>query len=357
MIKTALLNDIPQMRAVNLLNYIEVSRFLGVEPYAMLREAKIAPSAIADPETWIAATSIVELYEETAKRAGCLHFGLLMAECRSFDTLGPVSLLLQQQTTARSIVEALAQYERQISDIVLLALEDDGETALISVDFVPKYGQRQTVEATVAVVYRSLNELMVGRWRPERIHFRHFAPPDLAAHRRIFRCPVEFDSDFDGISCSSESLDLTNACGSPGLAVHAERFLDMLAVQRPRGSATNSTRHTINLLLSHSHATMDKAADNLGLHPRALQRLLEKEGTSFVALLNETRREMALRYLITSDHSLGQISNLLGYSSPSSFSRWFVGEFGKAPAAWRSAGRAETDLLPAPRRASALGMH
>lgn len=342
MVKSVRLDDLPQMRAVNLLNYIEVSRFLGVEPYAMLRKAKIAPAALVDPETSIAAIEIVKLYEDTAEKARFPYFGLLMAECRNFDTLGPVSLLLQQQPTARSIIEALVQHERQINDIMLLSLEDDGETALIGIDFVPGYGLRQIVEAEVAIIYRSLNEVMAGRWRPESIHFRHFAPSDLATHHRIFRRPVEFNSNFDGISCSSESLDLSHSGGNPGLAVHAGKFLDMLAAQRPRGSVTNSIRHTINLLLNHSQATIDKAADNLGLQPRSLQRMLEREGTSFAALLNERRRELALRYLMTSDHSQVQISNLLGYSSQSSFARWFVGEFGKPPAAWRRAS------LPAP---------
>jgi AraC-like DNA-binding protein len=50
---------------------------------------------------------------------------------------------------------------------------------------------------------------------------------------------------------------------------------------------------------------------------------------------------------MTSDHSQAQISNLLGYSTQSSFARWFVGEFGKPPAAWRRAERAEAALLPA----------
>jgi AraC-like DNA-binding protein len=175
-------------------------------------------------------------------------------------------------------------------------------------------------------------------------------------HRRVFRCPVEFNCDFDGISCSSRSLDLSHSCGNPGLAVHAERFLDMLAAQHPRGSVTNRTRHAILLLLNHSQATMDNAADNLGLHSRSLQRMLEREGTSFAALLNETRREMALRYLITSDHSQAQISDLLGYSTQSSFTRWFVGEFGKPPAAWRSADRAEAALLAEPCWPAPLGM-
>jgi len=33
---------------------------------------------------------------------------------------------------------------------------------------------------------------------------------------------------------------------------------------------------------------------------------------------------------------LAQVAVLLGYGSPSTFTRWFSGEFGMAPSAWRS---------------------
>ena len=49
-------------------------------------------------------------------------------------------------------------------------------------------------------------------------------------------------------------------------------------------------------------------------------------------------RRAAVRYLGTSNHSVTDVGLLLGYSTLSSFSRWFTIEFGKSPAAWRSAG-------------------
>jgi AraC-like DNA-binding protein len=80
---------------------------------------------------------------------------------------------------------------------------------------------------------------------------------------------------------------------------------------------------------------------NLGMHPRALQRHLDREGRTFAMLLNEVRRELALRYLASPTHSVGSVAQMTGYATPSSFSRWFASEFGMSPAQWRAEERAE----------------
>jgi AraC-like DNA-binding protein len=36
-------------------------------------------------------------------------------------------------------------------------------------------------------------------------------------------------------------------------------------------------------------------------------------------------------------YSMARIAGLLGYSVPSSFTRWFAAEFGATPATWRQA--------------------
>ena len=52
-------------------------------------------------------------------------------------------------------------------------------------------------------------------------------------------------------------------------------------------------------------------------------------------LLNEVRRELVERYLRDSSHSNTAVAELMGYSTLSSFTRWFVSEYGLPPGAWR----------------------
>lgn len=330
---------VPQVRAVVLSAYVDVVRGLGADPFAMLRHARIRPEELTDPETRLAAATVTRLAEDTAREAGCETLGLLLAEHRNFASLGPVSLLLQHRANLREAFASLAKHRHMISDVIDYVLEDDGETAMLRAEVTHGCALRQTTEFTVAVMFRALREMSDGRWQPESIHFRHSAPADLNTHRRTFGVRIEFDSEFDGIACQSASLDVANRSANDVMARHAEQCLELLAGQRLTSTVTGQVRRAINSLLSRCNVTMESVADNLGLHPRMLQRLLEKEGATFAALLNEVRRDLAVRYLSASNHSVTDVGILLGYSTLSSFSRWFTVEFGKSPASWRNAER------------------
>jgi AraC-like DNA-binding protein len=68
---------------------------------------------------------------------------------------------------------------------------------------------------------------------------------------------------------------------------------------------------------------------------RTLQRRLQEEGSGFVEILNETRRELALQYIQDDSLPLKEVSYLLGYSDVSNFSRAFKRWTGKAPSGAR----------------------
>ena len=328
-----------QVRAAALTNYFEVARFVGLDPYEMLRRAKISPTALDDPDNLLPARNAGDLLHDSALLSSCQHFGLLLAESRSLASLGPISLLLSHQGTARDVLEAIVRYQKVLNEVIVLSIEEADGEAILRAGISGAY-RPQSIELLLGVTCRTISELVGGRWHPDCAHFIHPAPGDLVVHRRVFQCPLIFDSDFNGLVCSSASLDAPNPSAESVMARHAQRYLDML-VPDAIGSVTERARRALFLLLPAGRATLEHLAHNLDLHPRSLQRTLEKEGKTFASLLNEVRRELALRYLSTSTHSITLIAHMTGYSSASSFTRWFAAEFGVAPAQWRAEERME----------------
>ena len=90
-------------------------------------------------------------------------------------------------------------------------------------------------------------------------------------------------------------------------------------------------------LLPSGHPTMDGVARALAVSTRTLQRRLREEGTSYRAVLGQTRESLARHYLTSSALSTAEISFLLGYEEPNSFYRAFRGWTGETPDAVRSA--------------------
>jgi AraC-like DNA-binding protein len=337
---------LPQVRAAALTNYVEVARFCGLDPDRMLRRARINPAILTDPDDPVAANVIGKLLEASAREGRCDAFGLLMAESRNMASVGAVGLLLKFQGTARDVIEAIIRYQALMGDALLLAMDDDCGTTTIRLDVETEVGGHQGIDLLMGFTCRTISEVVSGRWHPESAHFVHAEPDDMTIHRRVFQCPLVFDSDFNGLACPSAWLDAPNPAAQSVMAEHAQRYLDMLIPKPADGSVTERARRSIYLLLPAGRATLDQVADNLALHPRTLQRLLDQEKRTFATLLGDARRELALRYLSNSTHSVAAIAQMTGYSSPSAFTRWFAGEFGVAPAAWRAEGRGEQGRTP-----------
>lgn len=334
-----------ELRAVTLSGYLEVASLVGLDGYWMLRHAGIPASALDNPDNRLPAAIVVRLFEQSARRSGREDFGLLMAESRSFASLGAISLLLDRLANIREVLGALGAYRRHMNDIVAIDLEEHADTALIKIGFIPEFAKVQLTDFAVALGCTVLSGASRGIWRPATVHLTRAAPPDQTPWRRFFQAPVEFESQFNGFACAVGSLDIASPNADPQMARHAEQLLQLVPLPRENSPASDRVRRAIVLLLPNGQARLDPVAAQIGLAPRALQRSLEAEGTTFAGLLGEVRRELAQVYL-DGAQSITAVSEQLGYASPSAFTRWFASEFGTSPHAWRSDRRALEDAPP-----------
>jgi AraC-like DNA-binding protein len=318
-----------------LTGYADVARSAGLDPFDMLRRAGIGRRFLDDPENRYPADLVVTLLEESAVRSKCRSFGLLMAESRSFANLGPLSLLLQHLPTIDDVLRALIQYRRLMNDVITLKCERGGEASVIRWVIAPRYGTPQVIDLIVALGYLVLRGASQGRWTAEAVHFTHSPPGDLSAFRRIFAVRLEFESEFNGYSCSTASLRNRTAAPDPAMEGNARRLLNLVPFPLENAPAADRVRHALAVLIPIGRATVGPVAADLGVSPRTLQRSLALEETSFAFLLSEARKDMAQHYLANTRHSIGVVAALLGYSSSGSFSRWFVSLFGKSPLGWR----------------------
>ncbi|RMF11330.1 MAG: AraC family transcriptional regulator [Alphaproteobacteria bacterium] len=81
--------------------------------------------------------------------------------------------------------------------------------------------------------------------------------------------------------------------------------------------------------LANETLTMKRVASSLNMSQRSLQRKLQEEGTSYRAILNEARRELAASYAMNEELSATEISYLLGFSNPAQFATTFRNWHGK----------------------------
>ena len=330
--------------------YLPAARFVGLDPYPILRNAGIDPRLLEDAQSWLPAPAVAKILEQSAALSGRDDFAIMIAECQTLATLGPVALLVEHERSVRDIIQAAIEFRSLISDAITIGLQQYDGTADIAFEIEPS--SPQLASLVVSSAYNILIDAVEGAWRPSTIHFRQSAPRRLATYTRFFQCPIHFDDGFDGFSCDSATLDRPNPSAQPTLASYARSLLYLTPEMDLSSSFTERVKSSILLLLRHGSPTLHRTADALGMSSRSVQRRLAAEGHSFEKILNDVRKRLSTRYLGQSAQSISEVAYNSGFSSVSAFSRWFGNEFNLSPSKWRSTRRQllgeSMNLGPAP---------
>jgi AraC-like DNA-binding protein len=113
-----------------------------------------------------------------------------------------------------------------------------------------------------------------------------------------------------------------------------ERHLEELLASKD-GNVLDDVRNAIAEALCDGAPTIRVVAKRLGASVRTLQRRLAAHGAVFTTLVEDVRRDVALRYLADGKAAVTEIAFLTGYSEPSAFGRAFRRWTGSTPLAAR----------------------
>lgn len=323
------------VRSASLTDYLEVARTVGLDPSRMLADVGLSRRCLKDPDFKVPEESVRQLLEASAAAAGVEDFGLRMAERRTLSNFGPLALLLRDQPTIRQAIEAWRLYSKVHTESVSVRIDENDGIATISMvrsieSFAPK---RQGVEMTVGVLYRTMRQFLGDGWRP-RVCFVHSAPRNLDTHRRMFGSKVEFNCEFNGIICCTSDLDTPIAAADPTMARYAQKYVD--SIKPAEGSFGDRVRELVALLLASGDCRMERVAEQMGVDRKTVHRHLVEEGTTFSAIVDAVRTELANRYIANRERPLSVVAEMLGFSHSSAFSRWFKKRFGRSVSAWRA---------------------
>jgi len=322
-------------RSASLTDYEHIARSVGLDPFRMLRMAKLPAKVLDDPNSMISVGSVGRLLDESARLSGQEAFGLLLAETRSLGNLGMLALLIREEPTLRAAVQSCVRYMRLHNAGVHLRLDDAGDLVLLHVSAnMPRVGVcRQAMEQSICIGLRILRVLSRDAFRPVKISFTHERPASLEVHRRVLGTAVEFLQESNAIVCRGRDLDMPIAAADPALNREARRLLDVQLTDLPDEPAQRA-RQIVRMLLPSGLCSVDRVAQHLGMHRRTLNRHLAAEGESVTTIIDAVRAELAKQYLGNSKRRLYEVADLLGFSSAGDFSRWFRGQFGTTPSDW-----------------------
>ncbi|MBK6799978.1 AraC family transcriptional regulator [Novosphingobium sp.] len=316
-------DSIPMARSAVLDGFETTARACGLDPASLLRQAGIPQASLRDPELPVPTASIVTLLEQAGSAAANPSFGLLMAQARGFSVLGLVALIMREQPDLRSALISLTRLGWAQAEALESSLEDDGETAILTLTLAPGLPRpaTQTFELAVAAIVRLLRHFLGPAWSPQMLIFSHRRPIDTAPYGRCLGVTPVFRMERNSIVMLTADLDQPIAHADPAFGRQLERLVERSTQQR--GAArSQQVSEAIRRMLPTGQCNAPGIADLFGVDRRTLHRWLADEGVSFSRLLDEARCALCAQYRGEGSHTLTEIAELLGFSSLSAYSRW-----------------------------------
>jgi AraC-like DNA-binding protein len=297
----------------------------------------------------------VAILEDAAAAARDPCFGLHLGAALRPRDLGLVGYLGLNAATLGDALRGAARYLRLFTEGTRVEVEAAGELVRVTQHILDPagVGSRQVAGLGVSGLVRVARILTGTMLAPAWVELP-FASCDEAEHRRVLGASVRLDQPRTVVVLERRQLALRTVGADPDLfdlleQVCRERVGALADPQDPRARA----EAVILELLPYGAPSLDRVARRLGTSGRSLGRRLAAQGTSFKALVDDLRRELARRYLAIGAHRPKAIAALLGYQDVVAFHHAFRRWTGMTPTQFRE--DPGTPFSPAPARSVGTG--
>jgi AraC-like DNA-binding protein len=313
----------------------------GVPVADLLRRAGLTPEVIADPEERLSVRSQVALLDEAAIALKDDRLGFTLA--RDFD-LREIGLLYYVMASSQTLGDALKRVARysQITNEALVVRYREGNRLIISLSYsgVPRHSERHQIEFCMFAVLRICRVLTGHNVVPQHFSFSHHRSEGTSEMARFVGTKVGFGADSDEFALNIDARALP--------LIHSDTYLNDLLLKYCEASLADRRGDTsqlrtrvenaISSVLPHGRVLVEDVARSLGMSERTLARKLSDEGLNFTEILQQLRRDLAVRYLDDRKLHVSKIAWLLGFHEVSAFTHAFKRWTGKTPREMRVAG-------------------
>ncbi|HSQ62160.1 MAG TPA: AraC family transcriptional regulator [Polyangiaceae bacterium] len=325
---------------------------MGFDPAPLLAEAGIDRDVAADRDARVPVERLHRLWDATVRTAPRAEAAVLGAERYSPGDYGLVGFVAMNSASLGEAMRHMVRYVGLWTDEPGMRLQGDGTLSIAyRSHFEDSPGKRLAMEAAAAEITNGARMVTQKPLTPREVRFAHRAPRDVSGHAAFFGCPVRFGQPDTSVIFRPEDMALP----LPKADAQLGAFLREMANQalRERAGGEPSSIDTIREIVAHELQkgvpSLSAVARRMATSERTLRRRLEESGTSFRALLDQTRADLARQYVRDMRLPLSEVAFMLGFSEPSAFHRAFKRWTDTTPALWRARSAPGGDPGAAPR--------
>ncbi|MER2267944.1 AraC family transcriptional regulator ligand-binding domain-containing protein [Methylobacterium oxalidis] len=311
-----------------------------IEP--LLLRTGLTPCQIADRQARVDARGQAALLDLLADAVGDDLFGFHLGRDLEVREVGLVYYLMASAPTLRDALIRVERYSAITNEgIVPICLRTAEVSIRLNYLGLCRHAAYHQAEFWMTGLVQLVRHIAGRRLCPVRLALMHPRRATSDQMEAFVGCAIEFGALVDEIVFPADAGDVPLVCADSYLHdLLLDYCEDALALRtRPTQALRTRIENAVAPILPHGRPRVSEIALRLGMSQRTLSRRLAEEGLTFERILEEMRRDLALRYLQDARISVTRIAWLLGFQEVGAFTHAFRRWTGQTPSAARSGKR------------------
>jgi AraC-like DNA-binding protein len=316
--------------------FAELAANRGWDADELMRSAGMSPMLLGHGRSRVTAAQVSALIQRLLRTTDDELLGLGSSPVPR-GTLALLGYALLGAHDLKDALTRLAKVQRAVPGIPPIHVgRDNGNTALTIDISQITHPLDVLIDTLLAAVHRMMGWATKSRIRLARVDIPHPHQANVDDYDIIFGAPIVF--------CTAQPALIfpTTVLSAPIMREPAEwdAFLRnaaerILSRRDYAVSLADRVRRILGQGLSGHWPTADEVAERLAMSQETLRRRLREENTSMTNIREDLLRDTAVVALADSQETIAALSERLGFSEPSAFTRAFRRWTGSSPSTYR----------------------
>jgi AraC-like DNA-binding protein len=317
--------------------FVRLVEMHGIDAQALVREAGIDPATLRDPSARISSSAGDAVVARAAALIPDPAFALRAARCWHPSNLGALGHAWLASSTLRTGLQRLERYNRVLGEKAQIRVTDARDGLRFTYDHRRRDPVLRAIgtDFTLSLVLDMCRMNYGASLRPVDVRLSRPRPANIEPYRHFYGCPIHFEAGEDCFLLTRHVADEPLSTANRQLAGTLDNILAAQLAALTKDNIPARCKSSVLEQLTSGELSEDDMARQLHMSRRTLQRKLAESSTTYQKLVDDTRRDLALRYLEDAGKSITDVTFLLGFSGQSAFTRAFRRWTGMSPTTYR----------------------
>lgn len=307
----------------------------GLNADKLLQSAGIRHRPKNDPLDRLPSNKISRLFDACVKATDDQCFGLSASRYLNIANFHAMGCALTASDSLWEMCQRLRRYSPIASELGHISLEEsDTEVKLIIK--METVACDETQDMAFSFIIRLMRSLYKNSFQPKWVELMRPQPSQgTDPFLNFFRCPITFGNPQAVFSFQKIEMLAPLAGANQELARYNDNLSKRYLMLLDRSNFARLVKGKMLELMPSGNVSKKLVSQQLNMSLNNLQCKLAQQNTSYSALYDSVRREIACDHLKQQHLSICEISYLVGFSDTSNFTRAFKRWKGVSPSEYR----------------------